>query len=171
MNPERIRADVRKWAALGIKGLKAKGIHPDQLAVLIDEGHLHGLTIIGHLDSGHRNSVNPRDAIAMGIDRVEHFMGGDAIAPDKPAYRGRACQSARTDRDDLRVPTVKLCTYWTFPAPSAENIYLDFGGLSIPPQGGATARLRPGSHPGLIAGAHRHFPPNPPPRARRGGPS
>lgn len=86
MNPERIRADVRKWAALGIKGLKAKGIHPDQLAVLIDEGHRHGLTITGHLDSGYRNSVNPRDAIAMGIDRVEHFMGGDAIAPDKPAY-------------------------------------------------------------------------------------
>ncbi len=31
MNAEHIRADVRKWAALGIKGLKAKGIHPDQL--------------------------------------------------------------------------------------------------------------------------------------------
>jgi imidazolonepropionase-like amidohydrolase len=86
MTPERIRADVRKWAALGIKGLKAKGVHPDQLAVLIDEGHRHGLTITGHLDSGYRNSINPRDAIAMGIDRVEHFMGGDAITADKPAY-------------------------------------------------------------------------------------
>ena len=38
MDAGAIRADVRKWAALGIKGLKAKGIHPDQLAVLIDEG-------------------------------------------------------------------------------------------------------------------------------------
>jgi imidazolonepropionase-like amidohydrolase len=86
MTPEAIRADVRKWAALGIKGLKAKGIHPDQLAALIDEGHRHGLTVTGHLDSGFRNSVNPRDAIAMGIDRVEHFMGGDALTPDKSAY-------------------------------------------------------------------------------------
>lgn len=86
MTPEAIRADVRKWAALGIKGLKAKGIHPDQLAALIDEGHRHGLTVTGHLDSGFRNSVNPRDAIAMGIDRVEHFMGGDALTADKSAY-------------------------------------------------------------------------------------
>jgi hypothetical protein len=38
------------------------------------------------LDSGFRNSVNPRDAIYMGIDRIEHFMGGDAISGDKPAY-------------------------------------------------------------------------------------
>ncbi len=86
MTPERVRADVRTWAARGIKGLKAKGIHPDQLAALIDEGHRHGLTVTGHLDSGFRNSVNPRDAIAMGIDRIEHFMGGDAIASDKAAY-------------------------------------------------------------------------------------
>ena len=86
MTPDAIRADVRKWAALGIKGLKAKGIHPDQLAALIDEGHRQGLTITAHLDSGFRNSVNPRDAIAMGIDRVEHFMGGDALTPDKSAY-------------------------------------------------------------------------------------
>jgi hypothetical protein len=98
MTPERIRADVRKWAALGIKGLKAKGIHPDQLAALIDEGHRHGLTITGHLDSGYRNSVNPSDAIAMGIDRVEHFMGGDAITPDKPAYRSlEALDTARPE--------------------------------------------------------------------------
>jgi imidazolonepropionase-like amidohydrolase len=86
MTPDRVRADVRKWAVLGIKGLKAKGIHADQLAALIDEGHRHGLTITAHLDSGFRNSVNPRDAIAMGIDRVEHFMGGDALTPDKSAY-------------------------------------------------------------------------------------
>ena len=66
MTPDAIRADVRKWAALGIKGLKAKGIRPEQLAALIDEGHRQGLTITAHLDSGFRNSVNPRDAIADG---------------------------------------------------------------------------------------------------------
>jgi imidazolonepropionase-like amidohydrolase len=86
MTADRIRGDVRKWAALGVKGFKAKGIRPEQLAVLIDEAHRHGLTVTGHLDSGFRNTVNPRDAIAMGIDRIEHFMGGDAISGDKPAY-------------------------------------------------------------------------------------
>jgi hypothetical protein len=30
--------------------------------------------------------VNPRDAIYMGIDRIEHFMGGDAVTGDKNAY-------------------------------------------------------------------------------------
>jgi hypothetical protein len=42
--------------------------------------------VTGHLDSGFRNSVNPRDAIEMGIDRIEHFMGGDAIVGTAGAY-------------------------------------------------------------------------------------
>jgi hypothetical protein len=53
---------------------------------LIDQAHRYGLSVTGHLDSGARNSVNPRDAIYMGIDRIEHFMGGDAISGERPAY-------------------------------------------------------------------------------------
>src|ERR1700686_816379 len=86
MTPERIRAEVDHWAARGVRGFKAKGIQPAQLSALIAEAHKHGLTVTAHLDSGARTSVNPRDAIAMGIDRIEHFMGGDAITADKPAY-------------------------------------------------------------------------------------
>jgi imidazolonepropionase-like amidohydrolase len=84
--PDRIKKEVDEWAARGVLGFKAKGIQPPQLAALIEEAHRYGLTVTGHLDSGFRNSVNPRDAIDMGIDRIEHFMGGDAIAGDKPAY-------------------------------------------------------------------------------------
>ena len=84
--PDRIRQEVDEWAARGVKAFKAKGIQPPQLEALIDQAHRYGLTVTGHLDSGFRNSVNPRDAIYMGIDRIEHFMGGDAIAGDKPAY-------------------------------------------------------------------------------------
>ena len=40
----------------------------------------------GHLDSGFRQSVNPRDAILFGIDRVEHFLGGDALPGSRSAY-------------------------------------------------------------------------------------
>lgn len=86
MTPDSIRAEVDHWAGLGARGFKAKGIRPEQLEPLIERAHRHGLTVTGHLDSGFRNSVNPRDAILMGIDRIEHFMGGDAIAGDRPAY-------------------------------------------------------------------------------------
>ena len=84
--PEQIRKEVDEWAARGVMGFKAKGIQPAQLEALIAEAHRYGVTVTGHLDSGFRNSVNPKDAVLMGIDRIEHFMGGDAIASDKPAY-------------------------------------------------------------------------------------
>jgi imidazolonepropionase-like amidohydrolase len=85
--PEQIKKEVDEWAARGIVGIKAKGIRPEQLLPLIEEAHRYGLTVTGHLDSGGGGrSVNPRDAIYMGIDRVEHFMGGDALTADKSAY-------------------------------------------------------------------------------------
>jgi imidazolonepropionase-like amidohydrolase len=84
--PDRIRAEVDTWAARGARGFKAKGIHRDHLPVLIERAHRHGLTVTAHLDSGSGSSVNPRDAVFMGIDRIEHFMGGDAILATRGAY-------------------------------------------------------------------------------------
>lgn len=84
--PDRIRQEVDYWGDRGVRDFKAKGIHPEQLQALIDEAHLHGLTVTAHLDSGFRNSVNPRDAIFMGIDRIEHFVGGDAFPDTRSAY-------------------------------------------------------------------------------------
>jgi imidazolonepropionase-like amidohydrolase len=86
MTAQQIHAEVDHWVERGAKGFKAKGIAPDELRALIERAHVHGLTVTGHLDSGNRNSVNPRDAILMGIDRIEHFMGGDAFTPDRSAY-------------------------------------------------------------------------------------
>ena len=85
--PEQVRKEVDEWAARGVMGFKAKGIRPELLQPLIEKAHRYGLTVTGHLDSGAGGrSVNPRDAIYMGIDRVEHFMGGDALTPDRSAY-------------------------------------------------------------------------------------
>jgi len=81
-----IHAEVDYWVAQGARGFKAKGIGPDHLPWLIEAAHRHGKTVTGHLDSGFRNSVNPRDAILMGIDRIEHFEGGDAMVPTRSAY-------------------------------------------------------------------------------------
>ncbi len=84
--PDQIREEVDYWASQGVKGFKAKGIGPVHLRALVEEAHRHGLPVTGHLDSGYRNSVNPRDAILMGIDRIEHFMGGDAMPAEQSAY-------------------------------------------------------------------------------------
>ena len=73
-------------ATRGVAGFKAKGIRGEELQTLIDAAHHHGLTVTGHLGSGYRGTVNPRDAIEMGIDRIEHFLGGDALSADKTAY-------------------------------------------------------------------------------------
>ncbi len=86
ITPEEIKAEVDYWYSQGVRNFKAKGIRPEHLQALIDAAHAQGATVTGHLDSGYRNTVNPRDAIEMGIDRVEHFMGGDAMTPDRSAY-------------------------------------------------------------------------------------
>ncbi|HVQ41543.1 MAG TPA: amidohydrolase family protein [Vicinamibacterales bacterium] len=100
--PDRIRAEVDTWAAKGVRGFKAKGIHRDHLPVLIERAHQHGLTVTAHLDSGSGTSVNPRDAIFMGIDRIEHFMGGDAILSTRNAYASlEALDVTRPEVDNI----------------------------------------------------------------------
>jgi imidazolonepropionase-like amidohydrolase len=102
MTPDRVRAEVDEWAAKGARGFKAKGIRPEHLIALIDQAHKHGLTVTAHLDSGVRNSVNPKTAILMGIDRIEHLMGGDAIASDQPAYSSlEALDVTRPEMKDI----------------------------------------------------------------------
>lgn len=81
-----IYSRVDEWAAAGASGFKAKGITKQHLVALIERAHQHGLTVTAHLNSGHNNSVNPQDAIKMGIDRVEHFLGGKLLADSAHAY-------------------------------------------------------------------------------------
>ncbi|MCZ6596793.1 MAG: amidohydrolase family protein [Planctomycetota bacterium] len=81
-----LNAEVDLWAERGVTGFKAKGIGPVHLRALIERAHLHGLTVTAHLGSGYRDTVNPRDAVLMGIDRVEHFLGGDALSASRSAY-------------------------------------------------------------------------------------
>lgn len=89
-DPQQVRDEVDFWAQQGVGGFKAKLIDPECLEALVEQAHKHNLKVTGHLDSGFRNSVNPSTAIDMGIDRVEHFLGGDAMTADKPAYSSLA---------------------------------------------------------------------------------
>ena len=90
-NPEFTEQDIRDrvdyWASRGAYGFKAKGITKEHLFILIDQAHKHKLSVTGHLNSGYRNSVNPQEAIEMGIDRVEHFLGGELLADSIDAYQ------------------------------------------------------------------------------------
>lgn len=84
--PASIRGEVDWWAARGVQHFKAKRLQADLLRALIDQAHQHDATVTGHLGSGYGQSVNPRTAINMGIDRIEHFLGGDQLPASAPAY-------------------------------------------------------------------------------------
>jgi imidazolonepropionase-like amidohydrolase len=90
-NPEYTEQDIRDrvdyWASRGAYGFKAKGITKEHLPILIDQAHKHNLTVTGHLNSGYRNSVNPQQAIEMGIDRIEHYLGGELLVDSIDAYQ------------------------------------------------------------------------------------
>lgn len=83
---DELHDEIDYWAERGIAGIKVKRIGPRLLPTLIKRAHQHGLTVTGHLGSGYGNTVNPRGAIEMGIDRIEHFMGGDALPDSVSAY-------------------------------------------------------------------------------------
>jgi imidazolonepropionase-like amidohydrolase len=83
---EELRAEINHWAEQGVRGIKVKRLGPRLLPPLIERAHQHGLTVTGHLGSGYGNTVNPQDAITMGIDRIEHFLGGDQLSDSVSAY-------------------------------------------------------------------------------------
>jgi imidazolonepropionase-like amidohydrolase len=83
---EALHADVDEWVERGVLHFKAKGASPDQIEWLIERVHHHGGTVAGHVDSGARGSTNSEDAIRMGIDRIEHILGGPALDREQAAY-------------------------------------------------------------------------------------
>ena len=74
MTDQQIRDRVDDWALRGIRSIKAKQASPQELLIVIDQAHRHGITVTAHLHNyaGRGTDVSVRDAILMGIDRVEH---------------------------------------------------------------------------------------------------
>ena len=70
---EEIRAEVDKWAEQGVVSIKIKQATPGETKILIEQAHKHGMTTAGHLANYEGEyDVHPRDAILMGLDRLEH---------------------------------------------------------------------------------------------------
>jgi imidazolonepropionase-like amidohydrolase len=69
-SPEEARGFVAYWAAEGATWIKAyTDIHRAELGAAIKEAHKRGIKVTGHLCS-----VSFREAVAMGIDNLEHGM-------------------------------------------------------------------------------------------------
>lgn len=70
---EEIRAEVDKWAEQGVVSIKIKQATPGETKILIEQAHKRGMMTTGHLSNYEGEyDVDLRDAILMGIDRIEH---------------------------------------------------------------------------------------------------
>jgi imidazolonepropionase-like amidohydrolase len=70
-----IRDEVDKWAQQGVVSIKIKQATPGEAKIIIEQAHKNGMTTAGHL--GNYNveyDVSTRDAILMGMDRIEHQL-------------------------------------------------------------------------------------------------
>lgn len=73
ISEDEIRADVDYWAERGVVSIKIKQATPGEMKILIEQAHKNGMTTTGHLANYNvEYDVHLRDAILMGIDRIEH---------------------------------------------------------------------------------------------------
>ena len=81
-SPEQARRFVAYWAQEGATWLKAyANIRSAELKAAIDEAHKHGIKVTGHLCS-----VSFIEAVALGIDGLEHglYANSDYVADKQP---------------------------------------------------------------------------------------
>ncbi len=72
---QEIRREVDYWARQGVISIKIKQASPDEMSIIIEQAHKHGMTTAGHLANYNwEYDVELRDAILMGLDRVEHQL-------------------------------------------------------------------------------------------------
>jgi imidazolonepropionase-like amidohydrolase len=75
ISEDEIRAEVDYWAERGVTSIKIKQATPGEAKILIEQAHKNGMTTAGHLANYNGEyDVDLRDAILMGLDRVEHWI-------------------------------------------------------------------------------------------------
>jgi len=72
---DEIRQEVDTWAEQGVISIKIKQATPGEMKILIEQAHMRGMTTAAHLANYNvEYDVELRDAILMGLDRVEHQL-------------------------------------------------------------------------------------------------
>ncbi len=72
---DEIRHEVDYWAEQGVISIKIKQATPGEMKILIEQAHKNGITTSAHLANyDWKYDVELRDAILMGLDRVEHQL-------------------------------------------------------------------------------------------------
>ena len=72
---DEIRQEVDAWAEQGVVSIKIKQATPGEMMILIEQAHKNGMTTAAHLSNYNvEYDVDLRDAILMGLDRVEHQL-------------------------------------------------------------------------------------------------
>src|SRR5262245_6388641 len=85
ITPQQMRDEVDRWAERGVRSIKIKRASRDQMRVVIEQAHKHGMTTTSHLQrEDFHQEVDTREAILMGLDRVEH-----SIAPVEQVINGK----------------------------------------------------------------------------------
>lgn len=70
-----IRREVDDWAEQGVVSIKIKQATPGEMKILIEQAHQRGMTTAAHLANyDGEYDVDLRDAVLMGLDRVEHQL-------------------------------------------------------------------------------------------------
>ncbi|HSR40876.1 MAG TPA: amidohydrolase family protein [Longimicrobiales bacterium] len=95
--PEQARRVVRYWAEEGVSWFKAyTWITRAELGAAIDEAHRHGVKVTAHLCS-----VGYREAVALGIDNLEHglFANSEYDEEKKPDECPSGFRDAYRDLD------------------------------------------------------------------------
>jgi len=102
--PEDARHVVDYWAKEGATWFKFyTSITRDEMKAAIDEAHKHGLKLTGHLCS-----VGYREAVALGIDALEHgLFANSEYDPNKKPDQCPPTMSASHAALDLNSPDVK----------------------------------------------------------------
>ena len=103
-DPEDARRVVRYWAEEGVDWFKAyTQISREELAAAIDEAHKHGIKVTGHLCS-----VSFREAVALGIDNLEHgFFTNTDYDPEKQPDECPSGYHSRLAEVDIQGDAVK----------------------------------------------------------------
>ena len=102
--PEDARRVVDYWAKEGVTWFKFyTSITRDEMKAAIDEAHKHGLKLTGHLCS-----VGYREAVALGIDALEHSLFANSeYDPNKKPDQCPATANQSFVSLDMKSPAVK----------------------------------------------------------------